>query len=241
MTSRSRPPRRQSPRTRQRSASGRWAVPLLGAAVVALAAGIALALSGSPSATPGSTVPPSQAAVPSAAPGGSASGVDAATPPVISGDPLPRFESPVGDPAIGMPAPAVDGSSFDGSATAIAPGARPTVVIFLAHWCSHCQAEVPVLQAWVNAGGLPAGIDFVSVATAIDPGRPNYPPDAWLTREGWTVPVIVDPTDAVAEAYGLSAFPFWTFIGADGTVRARATGQLDIQQLSAVIGGLTGS
>ena len=37
--------------------------------------------------------------------------------------------------------------------------------------------------------------------------RPNYPPDVWLASEGWTLPVLVDPTNSVAQAYGLSAYP----------------------------------
>ncbi len=239
MSSRSRESRRESARARERSSTGRRLVPLLAAAIVVIAAVAALALSGTPAATPGSTVPPSSAASgadPSAsAPDG---GVGA---PVISGAALPTFESPVDDPAIGQPAPIVEGASFDGSPTGIAADGRAKVVIFLAHWCSHCQAEVPLLQAWVSSGGVPDGVDLVSVVTAIDPDRPNHPPAAWLEREGWTSPVIVDPENTVAAAYGLSAFPFWTFIAADGTVHARAAGQLDIQRLSTVVAGLAGS
>ena len=98
-----------------------------------------------------------------------------------------------------------------------------------------------MIQAWVTAGGVPTGVDLVSVATGIDPSAPNYPPEAWLAREGWTVPVIVDPTNSVAAAYGLSAYPYWVFIGPDGNVRARTTGALAIADLEALVRGLTGS
>lgn len=108
-----------------------------------------------------------------------------------------------------------------------------------AHWCPHCQAAVPVVRGWVAAGGVPEGVDLVSVATSIDPSAPNYPPDAWLDREGWTAPLIVDPTNTVAEAYGLTAFPFWVFIGPDGDVRGRVTGELPITDLQATIRTLT--
>ena len=69
---------------------------------------------------------------------------------------------------------------------------------------------MPLIQAWVDGGGLPDGVELISVATAIDPSLPNYPPEAWLAREGWTAPVINDVTGSVATAYGLSAFPFWS-------------------------------
>ena len=106
--------------------------------------------------------------------------------------------NPTGDPAIGRPAPQVHGFDFDGTPVAITADGRPKVAIFLAHWCPHCQAEVPLIQSWIEAGGVPDGVDLVSIATGIDSAAPNYPPDAWLEREGWTVPVIADPTNSVA-------------------------------------------
>ena len=98
---------------------------------------------------------------------------------------------------------------------------------------------MPLIQSWIEAGGVPDGVDLVAVATGIDPAAPNYPPDAWLEREGWTVPVIADPTNSVATAYGLTGFPYWVFIGPDGAVRARAAGEMPIADLEAAIRGLT--
>ncbi|HEX2470821.1 MAG TPA: TlpA disulfide reductase family protein [Candidatus Limnocylindrales bacterium] len=215
----------------------RWLLPALigGAVVVAAVLAIALSGGGQPSGGGSSSVPPP-------ASGGTASGSAAAIPPpTISGTPLPEFQGPASDPAVGQKAPAVTGTDFDGTPVAIADDGRPKVVLFLAHWCPHCQAEVPVVQAWVAAGGVPAGLDVISVATGTRADAPNYPPDAWLAREGWTVPVIVDPTNTVAAAYGLTAYPFWVFIGPDGTVRARTSGELSVSDLEATIRGLTQS
>ena len=94
------------------------------------------------------------------------------------------------------------------------------------------------MQEWLDGGGAPDGVELISVATAIDPGLPNYPPEEWLAREGWTVPVIVDKTGTVATAYGLSAFPFWVFVHADGTVLGRVTGELTIADLQTIIASL---
>jgi len=224
--------------TARRTPASRWLLPGLIAAAVVVAAILAIVLpgSGTPPSGGSSSVPPSAA---SGAPGGSGSGT-AAQAPVITGSPLAQFEGPDGDPAVGQPAPEVTGADFTGKPVTIAADGRPKVVLFLAHWCPHCQQEVPVIQAWVNAGGVPTGLDLVSVATGIDPSAPNYPPEAWLAREGWTVPVLVDPTNSVATAYGLSAYPFWVFIGPDGNVRARTTGALAIADLEALVRGLTG-
>ncbi len=151
-----------------------------------------------------------------------------------------QFPASGTDPAVGMTAPTVQGASFDGSPVAIQPSGKPTAIIFIAHWCPHCQREVPVIQSWIDANGMPPGVDFVSVATAIDPNRPNYPPDAWLAKEGWTLPVLVDPTNSVAQAYGLSAYPFWVFLDGQGKVVTRATGELTIPQLVGLIATTTG-
>jgi cytochrome c biogenesis protein CcmG/thiol:disulfide interchange protein DsbE len=216
-----------------RSSASRWLVPGLIAVAIVVAAVLAIVLPGTgrPSGGGSSTVPPSA--------GGTPSGSQAAAP-TISGTPLPAFER-TSDPAVGRPAPEVDGADFEGTPTSIGADGRPKVVLFLAHWCPHCQHEVPLVQAWVDGGGVPAGVDLIAVATGIDPAAPNYPPDTWLEREGWTSPVIVDPTNSVARAYGVSAYPFWVFIGPDGMVRARATGAIPTADLEAAIGGLTGS
>ena len=42
----------------------------------------------------------------------------------------------------------------------------------------------------------------------------------------------------MATAYGLSAFPFWTFVNADGTVLGRFAGELTIADLETIIASL---
>ncbi len=229
MTSSSRRSRREAARAADRSSRrNRWLWPVVGGAVLIAAAIAAIALS-SGGSDGGSSARPSGSAAASVAPGSG---------PVVTGASLPLFEAPAGDPAIGQTIPTVEGASFDGTPVVIEPDGRPKVVLFLAHWCPHCQAEVPLIQAWVDGAGLPEGVDLVSVVTAIDPNRPNYPPDAWLQREGWTVPVVVDPNNVVADAYGLSAFPFWVFVDGEGRVAGRLTGELSIADLEQVIANL---
>jgi hypothetical protein len=97
---------------------------------------------------------------------------------------------------------------------------------------------VPVVQQWVDDGGLPDGVDLVSVSTAIDPSRPNYPPDAWLADEGWTAPALVDADDSAAQAVGLSAYPFFVAVDGDGRVVFRTSGELTADQLDAIASAL---
>lgn len=55
--------------------------------------------------------------------------------------------------------------------------------------------------------GFPDSVDIYLVATSYSPSQPNWPPSAWLEREGWTIAVIVDdPQSTAYEAFGQGAF-----------------------------------
>ncbi len=150
----------------------------------------------------------------------------------ITGESLPVFAGAAADAAVGLSAPEVTGVDFSDNAVAITNDGTPKAVVFLAHWCPHCQAEVPRVQAWLDAGGGVEGVELMSVATSMNSAQANYPSSDWLEREGWTVPVIRDTSsnDALV-AYGGSAFPYYVFIDASGNVVRRASGELDIATL----------
>lgn len=151
----------------------------------------------------------------------------------VAGAPLPVFPSDkTPDTAMGMPAPSVSGTSLDGQPLAIGPDGKPKVIIFVAHWCPHCQKEVPLVQKWVNENGMPQGVDLVAVATGNDEGKPNYPPNNWLRREGWTIPTLVDSkSQQAAQAFGLSGYPFWAIVDSQGKVVIRQSGEVTAEQL----------
>lgn len=161
---------------------------------------------------------------------------DAATTGTVtaSGDPLPQFTDSTDDPAVGMTMPSLTGNDQSGDPMTIGADGRPTMIMFVAHWCPHCQREVPVVQQWVDDGRLPEAVDLVSVSTAIDANRPYYPPDAWFADEGWTAPVLVDGDNTAAQAAGLPAYPFFVAIDGDGAVVLRASGELTTDQLDTI-------
>ena len=158
----------------------------------------------------------------------------------VVGDDLPPLEDPADDPAVGQPAPVLNGETFAAESITI-PGGQPAVVVFLAHWCPHCQREVPFLVSYFDVNGMPEGLDVVGVATSIDPAKPNYPPSEWFEREGWDIPTLVDADDdGAARAYGLSAYPYFVAIDADGNVVARTSGELEAPQLEALFDAARG-
>jgi thiol-disulfide isomerase/thioredoxin len=116
----------------------------------------------------------------------------------------------------------------------------PYAVIFLAHWCPHCQAEVPRLVA-LSKNGQIEGVDVTGVATATSDQNPNYPPSEWLTGEDWPFPVMVDTASGTAaNAYGLTGYPYMVFVDAEGKVVGRTSGEVGEEDLQKIFKGEVG-
>ncbi len=160
--------------------------------------------------------------------------------PTITGDSVPpqaASGAPVADdPAFGVLAPELSGIDFDDSAVSLTHNGTPKAVVFLAHWCPHCQAEVPRVQAWLDATGGVEGVDVLAVSTSASSGQANWPPSDWLDRENWSVPTIRDNASSDAlKAFGGAFFPYWIFLNGDGTVAYRQSGQTEIATLQAIM------
>jgi thiol-disulfide isomerase/thioredoxin len=154
----------------------------------------------------------------------------------VVGDPLPVLEEAGADQAVGRTAPELRGASFDGTPVTVRRDGTPRALVFLAHWCPHCQEEVPVLARWLGNDRLPPGAELVAVSTAVRPEMPGYPPSAWLRQAGWPAPVLADdPQGSAASAFGLSGFPFFVLLDGRGTVVARASGEQSPRDLDRLL------
>ena len=152
-------------------------------------------------------------------------------PVTVEGSALPPLENPNNDAAVGLTAPVLTGESFDGSAVTTASEGGPVMVVFLAHWCPHCNDEIPRLIGLEEDGRFPDDLKIVAVSTAVAPDRVNFPPSEWIVEKGWPWEVMADEYDFTSQTYvgaaafGVNAFPFITVVGADGTVLARWSGE----------------
>jgi len=171
-----------------------------------------------------------------------AAGVEQTRPVTIAGAPLPELGSGT-DNAVGQLIPEVTGASFNGTPVSINHDGRPKLVLFVAHWCPHCQAEVPRVVTHVNQKALPAGLDLIAVSTAVDPAKPNYPPSTWLANEDWKWPTLADNDKGeTALAYGLPGFPYFVAADASGKVVARTSGEISMDEFDALVQkAMTGS
>ena len=155
----------------------------------------------------------------------------------VAGDPLPAYDpasDPSADSAVGMAAPVVTGSDFDGNAMTLGgETTNATMLVFLAHWCPHCNAEVPRILEVNNNGGIPANLDVIGISTGADETRPNSPPYEWIADMGWLWPTMADnEQQAAIQANGGTVYPFLVILDADGTVIARTSGELSVDDLT---------
>jgi cytochrome c biogenesis protein CcmG, thiol:disulfide interchange protein DsbE len=157
----------------------------------------------------------------------------------VEGNPLPAFGDSgfgkTGDPGVGEKPPTITGKTFAGKDITFADDGKPRMVLFVAHWCPHCRAEVPRMVALAKSGAF-KGVEVQTIATGTDPSAPNYPPSSWLKAEHWPFPVMADDAKfRAAAAYGLQFYPYFVFVGADGRVVGRATGEIEPAQLKGVL------
>lgn len=163
----------------------------------------------------------------------SGTGTTATTTPVPDRLPGQLAELPEhgADPAVGRTIPTVSGTSTTGKSLTIGPDGQAKVVVFMAHWCPHCQREIPMLAKELADNPMPKDVALYGVSTGVDPAAPNYPPSAWLRGADWTVPTLADsPQQPAAQAFGLSGYPFFVAVDAQGKVVARASGELTAAQ-----------
>ena len=157
-----------------------------------------------------------------------------------SGGPLPPLPEGGDDPAAGALAPDILSERAEGN-VAVEPASdgEPTMLVFLAHWCPHCQAELPRLVDLTDDGAFD-GVRTVAVLTSTDEDSPNYPPSAWLDEEGWTGDRFFDDEGSTAAAaYGVTSFPYVVYVDADGTVTRRHAGAQAEEQVTAAIDEIT--
>ena len=254
------PPPKARPRQsitvgKQRELNGRIIIGIVVAAVVVLGIVIALVVGGGDDdedATSGDSAPVALCSAEDTA--GDTAGDESdvtvgefvdgeiAQPVAVDGEPLDGFsqemiQGDTADTALCARAPIVSGYDYAGDPVTIDAAADgPTMVVLLAHWCPHCNAEIPRLNEWREGGNVPDGLNVVGVSTGIDSSRANYPPDEWLAGMDWQWPVLADTAESTAfQAFGGQYFPTVVIIGSDGRVLLRFSGEPSAEEIDTLV------
>jgi thiol-disulfide isomerase/thioredoxin len=211
----------------------RTVIIVVGVVVLVLGlAGAAVFLSGGDDESSGGVLAPGETTAPTYG-----DDVQENRPVEITGDPLPGLDTmAAADTAIGTPVPVIEGASFDGDAVTIGGATDgPTMYVFLAHWCPHCNDEIPELIELKNRDGLPEDMNVVAISTAVDNSAPNYPPSQWLLDKRWPSewPVMADSVESTSFVFnGGGGFPYLMIVDAEGNLLARDSGAKSAEDLA---------
>lgn len=227
----------KGPMINKKSSPTKWIVAGIAVVLVAIA-GIAIVGGGSDGG--GSTNDGTGSQVTNGSDGSDGNATSAAgeyQPVTFSGEALPTLEesvpAPGADPAVGMAAPVLSGFGFNGMEMTVKPAGQPVLLVFLAHWCPHCNAEIPRLIEWKESGQMPESLVVVGVATGSRSDQPNWPPSQWLVDKEWPWPVMADSeTQDAALAMGVGGYPGLVLLSGDGTVLARRSGEASVSELN---------
>ncbi len=155
----------------------------------------------------------------------------------VEGESLPFFDASGADPAVGQTAPVVTGNDWNGNEYTIGPSDTAKIVAMMAHWCPHCQAELPVINQWVADGGLPDGVELYGATVLTNRLRDGstWPPGKWLDESGWTSPALLDDeSGSIVAAYGLTSTPTYLVLGPDNENLGRISGEVGVAGLDAL-------
>lgn len=109
---------------------------------------------------------------------------------------------------------------------------------FWATWCPPCRAEMPDIQALYETYSAAADSDVVILAVAT-PGVGGEEDEegvkAFLEENGYTYPVLLDPTGQSLSDYAISAYPTTFMIDREGNLYGYVTGSITREIMDSII------
>lgn len=146
---------------------------------------------------------------------------------------LPSWDGAGTDPAAGVEkVPTADVVTIDGKDAQVGDG--PQLLVFLAHWCPVCDDELGTL-ARLPEDAIPDDVELLAILSAEDSIAPNWPAEQWFAGRVSGIDAARDSEDStLLDAYGLTAFPAWVAVSADGTLVARSYGLVGADGIAAL-------
>lgn len=121
-------------------------------------------------------------------------------------------------------APEFQLATLDGKAVSLSSFRGKVVMVhFWATWCPPCVDEIPTLER-LNRSFV--GKDLAILAVSVDEGGAGAV-GRFMQRNGFTLPVLLNPDQSAARAYGTFKFPETYLLDREGVVRRKVIGAID--------------
>lgn len=142
---------------------------------------------------------------------------------------------PVASPVAGATAPDFNVTAKDGSTLTKANIlGKPTLLVFFASWCPHCQAEAPRIKE-IAAANPDVQVVFIGVGDRETAG------DIYDFQQKFSLPF---PTyqdgGKAAAAYGIASYPTLMAVDKGGVIRDVQTGEKSPAELNSIVGKAKG-
>ncbi len=125
-------------------------------------------------------------------------------------------------PRTGSPAPDFQVTMLDGTTLKLSDlRGKPVWLTFWATWCPPCRAEATDIDA-TYAQYKDKGLAYVAISIGEFPDTLK----SFITSTGYTFPIGVDTTQAVASLYWINGIPTHFFIDRNGVVQGMQVGSL---------------
>ena len=131
------------------------------------------------------------------------------------------------------PAPQFSGTTLAGADVSLRQYAgRPVVINFFASWCAPCKAEAPGLARLAHEFGPKVQMLGISID--------DKPPGAkrFVSRYGWSWPIVFEPNDALAYRYGLIGKPTTIVVDQQGRIAWQHAGKIGSRPVADVLQAL---
>lgn len=153
-------------------------------------------------------------------------------PPAVSGsgDGISKLEDPPpADRAFAIPPATLEGFAGGPPVDLADFRGEPAIINFWATWCAPCVKEMPEFQK----AAAEFGDQVAFLGIDVEDAPPNAEP--FIDRLGIDYPLAIDPRREFYRSVGNVGMPTTLLVDAEGIVRYRHTGPLDLPQLKALL------
>lgn len=142
---------------------------------------------------------------------------------------------PVASPVAGATAPDFKVMAKDGSTLTKADLAgKPTLMVFFASWCPHCQVEAPRIKD-IAAKNPDVQVVFIGVSDR------ETTDDIYNFQQKFDLPMpMYADGGKAASAYGVSSYPTLMAVDKSGVIKSVVTGEQTPEALNGLIGKAKG-